>query len=115
MADIRGAFRVAHSAHFIGVLKSGFTEKRKDQVDIVYEHHPDIAAKIRQLYPIPPHEVFNKTYSCLEAVKNRSGQLGSILFLYEKAFHRMIPVNIDEETMQQQKSIGDGEQTPGVF
>ncbi len=99
MSSLRGSFRVSHSAHAIAILKSGMTDSGKDQIEVVYGNNQDKIDRIREAYPIEDWMI--EGYSSLEFLKNRSGPLGSLLFVHEKAAHRFIPIVTGEEAIGQ--------------
>lgn len=109
LGSLRGAFRVVHNAHVVFVIKSGLTEKGVNQVELVYpvkqkgeseqnEKNRIIADNIYQRYPIEDWKT--KTYICLDCIKNRFGQLGSILFLHDKACHRFHQIEVKESEVK---------------
>jgi replicative DNA helicase len=48
---------------------------------------------VRERYPLP--EKAKATYARLSILKNRGGMTAEPLFVYERAYHRFIPVNLD--------------------
>jgi|GEM_PF-1017232 Replicative DNA helicase len=113
MGALRDSFKVAHTADSVGILMAGKVpvkipntkdSKAKDitvhmdQIEFLahrYSYNPDLSKSLldlRKKYPLNPS--CHAKYACLEFVKNRGSLLGTPLFVYEKAYHRYIPVEI---------------------
>lgn len=92
MGSIRGSFRVAHSGHVVVVLRSGITEKGKNQLEIVYPNNEEIRDRIKDKYPIT--DWMKQQYVCLDIVKNRSGMVGSVLLYHLKGMHKFHGIDI---------------------
>lgn len=114
MGALRDSFKVAHTADSVGILMAGKVpvkipnkqdSKAKDdtvymdQIEFIahrYSYNPALSKSLldlRQKYPL--NMACHAKYACLEFVKNRGSLLGTPLFVYEKAFHRYVPVEIE--------------------
>lgn len=114
MGALRDSFKVAHTADSVGILMAGkvpvkipnkLDSKAKDetvymdQVEFIahrYSYNPALSKSLldlRQKYPLD--KACHAKYACLEFVKNRGSLLGTPLFVYEKAYHRYVPVEIE--------------------
>ncbi|WP_367358881.1 hypothetical protein, partial [Mesotoga sp.] len=50
-------------------------------------------SNVRSSYPLDDSK--RACYARLSVLKNRSGMSGNVLFVYEKAIHRFVPVNLE--------------------
>ena len=110
MSALRESFKIAHAADVVMLLQSGKVEKvstgkkgesveRIDQLELLqrsYSDHLDrqiALSKVRSSYPLD--ESKKACYGRLSVLKNRSGMSGDVLFVYEKATHTFVPVNLE--------------------
>jgi len=102
MGALRDSFKIAHAADAIMLLQTGKISvgkdgEQKDQLDIVREHctgeRAIELAEIRHTHKLD--ERAKATYARLSIIKNRGGMTAEPLFVYEKAYHRFIPIDID--------------------
>lgn len=109
MSALRGSFAAAHAAKSIAVLMAGNVtvpgKKKedpsvaKDQIELLadrYASSPRIQAAIMHLrskFSLDP--TYKSKYAVLAFIKNRGSVLGTPSFVYEKARHRYVPMEID--------------------
>ena len=114
MGALRDSFKVAHTADSVGILMAGKVpvkipnktdSKAKDetvymdQIEFVahrHKYHAELSKSLldlRKKYPL--NQACHAKYACLEFVKNRGSLLGTPLFVYEKAYHRYVPIEIE--------------------
>lgn len=108
MGALRDSFKVAHAATGVAILQAGSISVQakkeepaliKDQIDLMaerYESTPRVKQAILQLkdkYHL--NRDFKARYAVLAWVKLRGSVLGTPAFVYEKATHRYIPMEID--------------------
>ena len=104
MAALRDSFKIAHAADCVLLLQTdevdpGGSGNAKNQLDLVaarYKTNPDKLRKIesvRTKYPLDPK--VKSAYARLGVIKNRGGMRAEPLFVYEKAYHRFIPIELD--------------------
>jgi replicative DNA helicase len=103
MGALRDSFKIAHAADCIMLLQTGKAQRGndqpKDQVDLLEERYAGNHLKLRQLQDVrdrfPLNERAKATYARLSLLKNRGGITAEPMFVYEKAYHRFIPVDLD--------------------
>lgn len=103
MGALRDSFKIAHAADCIMLLQTGKAQRgndqSRDQVDLLEERYAGNHLKLRQLQDVrtrfPLNERAKATYARLSLLKNRGGMTAEPMFVYEKAFHRFIPVDLD--------------------
>ena len=104
MAALRDSFKIAHAADGILLLQTDKvavrgTNEPKDQLELLesrYRSNPNKLRQIqnvRQKYPLDPKT--KATYARLGIIKNRGGIKTEPLFVYEKAYHRFVPIDLD--------------------
>lgn len=117
MGALRDSFKIAHAADVIMLLQTGKITvgkegEQKDQIDIVAERCSGEKAielaRIRDRYPLD--EKAKATYARLSLLKNRGGMTAEPLFVYEKAYHRFTPIDIDtgEADIAEHQWVEDG-------
>jgi len=92
LATLRGSFRMAHSAHVVGVMKTGYVKGGKDHVDLLFEDQPEVISKIKFDYPISNGAM--QAYVAFGIVKNRSGRTGDVLYMHDKPQHRLTAIDL---------------------
>jgi replicative DNA helicase len=103
MGALRDSFKIAHAADCIMLLQTGKAQRGndqpKDQVDLLEERYAGNHLKLRQLQDVrtrfPLNEKAKATYARLSLLKNRGGMTAEPMFVYERAYHRFIPVDLD--------------------
>lgn len=103
MSALRDSFKIAHAADCIMLLQTGKAQRGndqpRDQVDLLEERYAGNHLKLRQLQDVrtrfPLNERAKATYARLSLLKNRGGMTAEPMFVYEKAYHRFIPVDLD--------------------
>jgi len=103
MGALRDSFKIAHAADCIMLLQTGKAQRGndqpKDQVDLLEERYAGNYLKLRQLQDVrtrfPLNEKAKATYARLSLLKNRGGMTAEPMFVYERAYHRFIPVDLD--------------------
>ncbi|MBD1862412.1 MULTISPECIES: DnaB-like helicase C-terminal domain-containing protein [Trichocoleus] len=103
MGALRDSFKIAHAADCIMLLQTGKAQRGndqpRDQVDLLEERYAGNYAKLRQLQEVrdrfPLNEKAKATYARLSLLKNRGGMTAEPLFVYERAYHRFISVDLD--------------------
>jgi len=104
MAALRDSFKIAHAADGILLLQTDKvvvrgTNEPKDQLELMESRYRSNPKKLRQIqnvrhkYPLAP--TAKATYARLSIIKNRGGVKTEPLFVYEKAYHRFFPVDLD--------------------
>ncbi|MCB1223623.1 MAG: hypothetical protein KDK21_06805, partial [Mesotoga sp.] len=110
MSALRESFKIAHAADVVMLLQTGKVEKtstskkgenveRIDQLELLQRSCADNLNKqvalsnVRSSYPLDDSK--KACYARLPVLKNRSGMSGNVLFVYEKAIHRFVPVNLE--------------------
>jgi len=103
MSALRDSFKIAHAADCIMLLQTGKAQRGndqpRDQVDLLEERYAGNHLKLRQLQDVrtrfPLNERAKATYARLSLLKNRGGMTAEPMFVYEKAYHRFVPVDLD--------------------
>ncbi len=103
MGALRDSFKIAHAADCIMLLQTGKAQRGndqpKDQVDLLEERYAGNHLKLRQLQDVrtrfPLNDKAKATYARLSLLKNRGGMTAEPMFVYERAYHRFIPVDLD--------------------
>lgn len=103
MGALRDSFKIAHAADCILLLQTGTAQRGndspRDQVALLEERYAGNYAKLRQLQEVrdrfPLNEKAKATYARLSVLKNRGGMTAEPLFVYERAYHRFISVDLD--------------------
>lgn len=103
MSALRDSFKIAHAADCIMLLQTGKAQRGndqpRDQVDLLEERYSGNHLKLRQLQDVrtrfPLNERAKATYARLSLLKNRGGMTAEPMFVYEKAYHRFVPVDLD--------------------
>lgn len=110
MSALRESFKIAHAADVVVLLQTGKVEKvstgkkgesveRIDQLELLQRSYSDnldrqiALSNVRSSYPLD--ESKKACYARLSVLKNRSGMSGDVLFVYEKATHTFVPVNLE--------------------
>jgi len=110
MSALRESFKIAHAADVVMLLQTGKVEKtstskkgenveRIDQLELLQRSYADnldrqvALSNVRSSYPLDDSK--KACYARLSVLKNRSGMSGDVLFVYEKAIHRFVPVNLE--------------------
>jgi len=109
MSALRESFKIAHAADVVMLLQTGKVEKtstskkgenveRIDQLELLQRSYADTQrqvalSNVRSSYPLDDGK--KACYARLSVLKNRSGMSGDVLFVYEKAIHRFLPVNLE--------------------
>jgi len=110
MSALRESFKIAHAADVVMLLQTGRVEKaltnkrgesveKIDQLELLQRSYADTLNKqvalsnVRSSYPLDDSQ--KACYARLSVLKNRSGMSGDVLFVYEKAIHRFVPVNLE--------------------
>lgn len=98
MSALRDSFKIAHAADAVMLLQTN-----NDQLDIVagqgkYNQRPGMISSLRGTYPLDT--AAKAVYARLSVLKNRGGGKGEPLFVYEKAYHRFIPMELDNVSME---------------
>jgi len=110
MSALRESFKIAHAADVVMLLQTGKVEKtstskkgenveRIDQLELLQKSYADnlhrqvALSNVRSSYPLDDSK--KACYARLSVLKNRSGMSGDVLFVYEKAIHRFVPVNLE--------------------
>ncbi|HRV02868.1 MAG TPA: hypothetical protein P5539_14325, partial [Mesotoga sp.] len=78
--------------------KKGENVERIDQLELLQRSYADTQrqvalSNVRSSYPLDDGK--KACYARLSVLKNRSGMSGDVLFVYEKAIHRFLPVNLE--------------------
>ena len=110
MSALRESFKIAHAADVVMLLQTGKVEKaltskkgesveKIDQLELLQRSYADnldrqvALSNVRSSYPLDDSK--KACYARLSVLKNRSGMSGDVLFIYEKAIHRFVPVNLE--------------------
>jgi hypothetical protein len=104
MAALRDSFKIAHAADGILLLQTDKvlvrgTNEPKDQLELLESRYRSNPKKLRQIqdlrqrHPLDP--TAKSTYARLSMIKNRGGVKTEPLFVYEKAYHRFVPIDLD--------------------
>ncbi|MBF0503239.1 MAG: AAA family ATPase [Candidatus Riflebacteria bacterium] len=107
MGALRDSFKIAHAADQVYLLQTNPIEVKvgkesavKDQLELYKDNFRTdtrMQRKIQdagRLHPID--KSISATYARLSLLKNRGGRTGVALFLYEKAYHRFVPLDLGE-------------------
>lgn len=112
MGALRDSFKIAHSADSIMILMAGKVPVKseskevvlKDQIELAADRYINNIAIYNQLLNLrksnPLDYSVKARYACVEFVKNRGSLLGTVLFIYEKAVHRYLPIQVPEELLE---------------
>jgi replicative DNA helicase len=103
MGALRDSFKIAHAADCIMLLQTGKAQRGndqpRDQLDLLEERYAGDYLRLRQIQDVraqyPLNERAKATYARLSILKNRGGVTAEPLFVYERAYHRFIPVDLD--------------------
>ena len=103
MGALRDSFKIAHAADCIMLLQTGKAQRGndqpRDQLDLLEERYAGDYLRLRQIQDVraqyPLNEKAKATYARLSILKNRGGVTAEPLFVYERAYHRFIPVDLD--------------------
>ena len=110
MSALRDSFKIAHAADGILLLQTGRVgrgDDRKDQLELVEDMvapNPEQFSRVSQIrdrYPLD--ETIASEYARLYVAKLRgSDRRGYPMFVYEKAYHRFLPIDIDIEEINEE-------------
>jgi len=104
MAALRDSFKIAHAADGILLLQTDKVVVRgsnepKDQLELLESRYRSNPKKLRQIQNVRQKYLLDPTakatYARLSIIKNRGGIKTEPLFVYEKAYHRFFPVDLD--------------------
>ena len=111
MGAMRDSFKIAHSADGVGFLVAGKypvkiedTKETQlwDQIDMIADRFKEPLKT--QLLDLKKNNSLDYSvkarYAMLEWVKLRGSLLGTPLFIYEKAVHNFIPIDIDKDLLE---------------
>jgi replicative DNA helicase len=103
MGALRDSFKIAHAADCIMLLQTGKAqrgnEQPRDQLDLLEERYAGDYLRLRQIQDVrdryPLNDKAKATYARLSILKNRGGMTAEPLFVYERAYHRFVPIDLD--------------------
>ena len=99
MSALRDSFKISHAADSVMLLQTN-----QDQLQVVsklgmFNQRPGMISTLYGTYPL--NKAAKAVYARLSVLKNRGGVKGEPLFVYEKAYHRFIPMELDGVRMEE--------------
>lgn len=101
LSALRDSFKIAHAADAIALLQTGTISTAngnhttsKDQLELLAQKYPERERAIENLRQSVKKSPLD-TFARLTILKNRGGGLGDPIFLYKKATHKFLPLNLE--------------------
>lgn len=114
MGALRDSFKIAHAGDVIlALLSEDYTPKApkgqqttaRNPLQLARDHAPPDSKKARALAMVenqhPLNPAIKSSYARLSILKNRGGRRADPLFVYERAYHRFTPIDLEADIWEE--------------